>query len=224
MHILSVLLLGLAVSLDGFGVGLAYGVRRMRIPFISTVIISISSAMAIMVSMLTGKMVSALFSPEGASIVGGIMLVAIGIWITYHAIFSLNSSLPQGKEIEEGQKDQCRGKPQDSQARRFFIFSDILKDPQKADFDDSGEISGREAIALGVALAMDAFGAGFGAAMMGFNPLITSGTVGLAKMIMLPAGFHLGKYYLARCFGKRASYLSGFVLIILGLINLFNIL
>ncbi len=224
MQYLSVILLGLAVSLDGFGVGLAYGARSMRIPFISTVIISFSSAMAILLSMLTGKMASSFFSPEGASVVGGIMLVVIGIWITYNAIFSFNRSIPQGEEIEGVKKDQCQGKAQGSQSRPFSFFSDILKDPHKADFDRSGEISGGEAVALGIALAMDAFGAGFGAAMMGFNPLITSVAVGFTKMIMLPAGFYLGNYYFARCFGSRVSYFSGFVLIILGLINLFNIM
>ncbi|MDO9573365.1 MAG: manganese efflux pump, partial [Candidatus Contubernalis sp.] len=103
------------------------------------------------------------------------------------------------------------------------FFSDILKDPQKADFDKSGEIRGREAVALGVALAMDAFGAGFGAAMMGFNPFTTSVAVGAAKLVLLPAGFYLGNNYFSKYLGSKASYLSGFVLIMLGILNLFNI-
>ncbi len=222
MHFVSIILLGLAVSLDGFGVGLAYGVRSMKIPFISILIISFSSAMAVLLSMLTGRAASAFFPPEKAAMAGGMMLVLIGIWMIYHAVFSINSSLP--REVEENdQGDQSQEETRNSQRKNISFVTDILKDPQKADFDKSGEISGREAVALGVALAIDAFGAGFGAAMMGFNPLTTSGAVGLTKMIMLPAGFHLGKYYLARCFGGRASYLSGVVLILLGLVNLFNI-
>lgn len=222
MHFFSVLLLGLAVSLDGFGAGLAYGIRSMKIPFISVLIISFSSAMAVLVSMLTGRAASSFFPPEKAAMAGGMMLVFIGIWMIYHAVFSVNSSLPMNGE-ENYKRDQSLEEPGDSQQRNISFITEILRDPQVADFDRSGEISGREAVALGVALAMDAFGAGFGAAMMGFNPLTTSGAVGLTKMVMLPAGFHLGKYYFSRCFGGRASYLSGVVLILLGLVNLFNI-
>ncbi len=221
---LSVLLLGLAVSLDGFGVGMAYGVRNMRMPFISIIIISLSSAMAIMLSMLTGRMVSAFFSPEAASMVGGMMLVGIGIWITFQAFFNYKHSLPQEEIADYDFLNSDRGESNVSNRRNFSFFSDILKDPQKADFDRSGEIRGREAVVLGVALAMDAFGAGFGAAMMGFNPFITSASVGVAKLVMLPAGFYLGNYYFSKQLGSKASYLSGFVLIILGMLNLLNLL
>ncbi|UNC91598.1 sporulation membrane protein YtaF [Candidatus Contubernalis alkaliaceticus] len=222
--LLSIILLGLAVSLDGFGVGMAYGVRNMRLPFLSIIIISLSSALAIMFSMLTGKLVSAFFSPEAASMVGGIMLVGIGTWISFQAFLNVKRLLP-GEETEYNESlNNAKGGKNVSDGRYLSFFSDILKDPQKADFDRSGEIRGGEAVALGVALAMDAFGAGFGAAMMGFNPFITSAAVGAAKLVMLPAGFYLGNYYFSKHLGSKASYLSGFVLIVLGMLNLFNVI
>ncbi len=222
---LSVFMLGLAVSLDGFGVGMAYGVRNMKMPFMSIVIISLSSALAILFSMLTGKLVSSFFSSEAASMVGGIMLVGIGAWIMFQAFFNDKRSLWEGKRAQEKNiENGIEGEQKGSDKKYLSFYSDILKDPEKADFDRSGEIRGREAVVLGAALAMDAFGAGFGASMMGFNPFITSASVGVSKLIMLPAGFYLGNNYFAKHLGSRASYLSGFVLVILGILNLFNVL
>ncbi|WP_081833596.1 manganese efflux pump [Geomicrobium sp. JCM 19055] len=45
----------------------------------------------------------------------------------------------------------------------------ILKKPTAADVDNSGTISVKEAVLLGVALSLDAFGAGFGASMLGYS-------------------------------------------------------
>lgn len=39
----SLLLLAFALSLDGFGVGITYGLRKMKIPLLSVLIISLCS-------------------------------------------------------------------------------------------------------------------------------------------------------------------------------------
>ncbi|PKM83484.1 MAG: sporulation membrane protein YtaF [Firmicutes bacterium HGW-Firmicutes-13] len=221
MSILSLILLGLAVSLDGFGVGLAYGVRNLRIPVLSLFIISISSALAILFSMFTGMLAANYLSSEAASMVGGTILVLVGVWIIYQTFINYKQSAAAelGKR-EIRSASTCRGTKSVSV---LSLFTELLKEPQKADFDCSGEISGKEAVVLGVALAMDAFGAGFGAAMMGFNPFITSAAVGISKLILVSSGIHLGRNYLANVLGEKASCVSGFVLIILGLMSLFNL-
>jgi len=206
LSLFSMILLGLAVSLDGFGVGLAYGVRNLKIPFVSLIIISLSSAAAILISMFTGRMAAYFISAEFASFIGGIILVGIGIWIVFQAFTSYKQ-----RSVNQSSKSSFGG------------ITELLKEPQKADFDRSGEISGKEAVVLGIALAMDAFGAGFGAALMGFNPYATSAAVGLSKIILVSSGFYLGSYYLARYLGQKASCLSGVVLILLGILSLFNL-
>lgn len=47
----SMFVLAFALSLDSFGVGMTYGLRRVRIPIFSIVIISICSGMFIWLSM-----------------------------------------------------------------------------------------------------------------------------------------------------------------------------
>ncbi|MDI5788515.1 hypothetical protein PO124_09275 [Bacillus licheniformis] len=48
------------------------------------------------------------------------------------------------------------------------IVIHILRKPTSADIDKSGIITGIEAFLLGFALSIDAFGAGIGAAALGF--------------------------------------------------------
>ena len=49
-----------------------------------------------------------------------------------------------------------------------------------ADIDKSGVINGIEAVLLGFALSIDAFGAGIGAAILGFSPI--SALMGFLKI------------------------------------------
>ena len=55
--LLEAILLGVAVSMDGFSAGFAYGIRALKIPLFPS-IIALSSAVSIMVSMLLGALSS----------------------------------------------------------------------------------------------------------------------------------------------------------------------
>lgn len=95
----------------------------------------------------------------------------------------------------------------------------ITHQPEKADFDHSGTLSAKESIVLGIALGADAFGAGFGAVMIGLNPVIMVGAVGLTKFLLVSAGVLIGKKIVSSgSFSKYASILAGLILIIIGVI------
>ena len=51
-------ILSVALSIDGFGVGVSLGMRGMKIPFKSIVVISICSAISLGVAMLIGEFIS----------------------------------------------------------------------------------------------------------------------------------------------------------------------
>lgn len=61
-----------------------------------------------------------------------------------------------------------------------------------ADMDNSGSISSAEAFLLGTALSLDAFGAGIGAAMMGFPPVPTAFLIALMSALFLRLGMWIG--------------------------------
>ncbi|MBS3897787.1 MAG: sporulation membrane protein YtaF [Dethiobacter sp.] len=209
MSLIPVLMFAIAVSFDGFGVGFAYGLRRLHIPPASLLIICVSSAFSVFISMLVGSTAVQLFSPLVGSVIGSVLLIGVGLFLVWQSLRKVDIlSLPDSREEQITKKG-------------LSYFSGMLREPHRADFDKSGVITGREAIVLGIALAMDAFAAGFGAAMLGFAPLTTAIGVGVIKMILITAGFQLGKRYARDISGERAAVFAGLALVFLGVVHLF---
>ncbi|MFC0559184.1 manganese efflux pump [Halalkalibacter alkalisediminis] len=69
----------MAVSLDSFGIGITYGIRRIRIPFISLLVIMLISSVMVIVAMTMGTVIRLLLLPKYAEMIGGIILVLIGL-------------------------------------------------------------------------------------------------------------------------------------------------
>ena len=63
------------------------------------------------------------------------------------------------------------------------LVINVLKKPTAADLDNSGSITGIEAFILGIALSLDAFGAGFGAALLGYSPYALAIAVALMSSL-----------------------------------------
>ena len=211
MEILAIILFSLAVSADGFGVGLAYGMRNIRISLTPLLVICITSTAAIAVSMYFGFLVASLFTPEIASMLGGFILIAVGAWILFGAWSRWRKiKNPYIKEKKDPYLMRFR-------IPGFGIVIQILKEPEEADFDKSGNINYKEAMFLGFALAMDAFGAGFGAAVAGYHVLLVPIFVGVFKFILTSAGLWLGQRSFMSSLGVVGSLLPGIILIMLGI-------
>ncbi|QGU00179.1 hypothetical protein SYNTR_1585 [Candidatus Syntrophocurvum alkaliphilum] len=210
MEFLIVFLFAVAVSADGFVVGLAYGVRNIKIPFASLIVIAMASALAVTISMLFGMGIASLLSPQVAASVGAVILIIMGIYFLFQGVKDRINSLD---EDEQKLLLEFNIKP-------LGIIVHILKEPSTADFDDSGVISAKEAFFLGVALALDAFGAGIGAAMTGFNVILTATCVGILKFLLVNGGLFLGKLMINEKIKIVSSILPGLILIILGIIGL----
>ncbi len=229
----SLILLSFAVSLDGFGVGVTYGVRKIRIPLKSIGIISFCSGLVIFLAMLAGTLLLRVVPPQAASAAGALILMAIGIW----ALIQLARS---GEKTDEGYRPESEsgeplnggrgGRPPARSARlevwsleirRWGIIVQILRTPSAADMDRSGTIAGGEAFLLGAALSLDAFGAGIGAAMVGFAPPTTALLIAASSGLFLHLGTRFG-YKVSGCrWIRQLSALPGVMLILMGLFKLF---
>jgi putative sporulation protein YtaF len=203
--------------MDALGTGVAYGVRKIKIPFTSLIIISMMSVLSISISMALGTMLAGYLSETFAHRLGGFILLAIGAWVLVQSWQEnkLESTNNEGSvQTVEQKLMQIRIKP-------MGLVIQILREPSKADLDRSGTISHREALLLGVALAMDAFGAGFAVSMMGFQPILTAIVVGLGHIVLTYAGLALGSGFATTRLGQKMAVLPGFILIALGLFKLY---
>jgi putative sporulation protein YtaF len=223
----SLVLLSFAVSLDGFGVGITYGVRKIKIPVSSVFIISACSGIIILLSMMVGVTMTGWMSPHGASTVGAAILIGIGI-------IALIQFIRSGEEDGTGQPsslnsvdyaiamDPVQQNPiLKVELKVFGFIIQILRTPSAADRDRSGTISAGEAFLLGTALSLDAFGAGIGAALVGFPPLTTAILIAAASGFFLWSGTRVGFWVSGWRWVKQLAMLPGVILIAMGILKLF---
>ncbi len=77
-----------------------------------------------------------------------------------------------------------------------------------ADFDQSGTITGIEALMLGFALSLDSFGAGIGAAMLGFSPIYLAITVAIMSSLFVLLGIKSGTFSI-NLIGFKGYFFTG---------------
>lgn len=212
MGVIATVLFALAVSTDGFMVGLAYGTRKINIPAMSLSIIALASALAVAISMLAGKVLAYIIPEAWNIIIGASILIIIGFYFLLGASKDKIGSLPTD---EDGQLISFKVRP-------LGIMVQILKEPVTADFDGSGVISMKEAFILGLALALDALGAGFALAMSGASILFTTLTVGVLKFILVNSGLFLGKFLTNTKFKTVLPFFPGLIFITLGLLEIYK--
>ena len=207
MHLISLLILAFAVSLDSFSVGLTYGLRKMRIPFKSILVIASCSALALMAAMGIGRVSLQFLSPRLAESLGGIILIILGGWVLYQFFRPEKTKdvLPHEKTIIN------------FEIKSLGLVIHILQKPMTADFDKSGSITGIEALILGLALSLDAFGAGVGAAMLGYSPYILAIAVAGMSSLFLCMGLKVGTIFSNSGWIHKFTFIPGIILIVIGI-------
>ncbi|WP_020620604.1 MntP/YtaF family protein [Paenibacillus daejeonensis] len=237
-HMVSLVMLACAVSLDGFGVGVTYGLRRIRIPLLSILIIACCSGFVIGVSMVAGQWLSNYLSPVAGQWIGAIILIGIGLFAIIQFVRRAGNETEERQENGQHKTDEPGIGSSDGglsleeqqtlsptmvmivELKRLGIVIHILRKPQAADMDRSGTISASEALLLGCALSLDAFGAGLGAALLGFSPLWTSLLIAVASGSFLLIGLRVGFRFATSNRMRALSLLPGLILVMMGILKL----
>lgn len=241
---LSLLLVSLAISMDSVSVGLTYGLRNMRMPLLSLIVVSGCSFVVVYGVMLVGSSLTSWLTPEIGKHIGAAVLIAMGLFTLWRLISPRAaaearevSSMTEGEAAASQTKQdapeltgQCSTvnsdeKPEEpestvlSQFRVFGVMIQILRDPSKADADRSGHIMGWEAVMLGLALSLDAFGAGISLTFLGYTPLLVALCIAVMGTLLLTVGLSLGRRAGKRKWLSRLTWLPPILLIFIGLVK-----
>ncbi len=219
IELLSLLVLGFAVSIDSFGVGFTYGLRRITVPLKSLVVIMLCTGLMLFVSMKLGELMTMFISPSFSKILGAGILLVLGFLSLYDVHRNKNVKNISNKRQSHKKEAFKIVKLWCIKFGNIAIAIQVLKKPEIADMDNSGYISINEAVILGLALALDAFGAGIGAALVGYSTKLTVIIISIMSCLFVHLGIKCG-FVLAKI--KRIdklSYFPGFILILLGLIK-----
>ncbi|WP_442595404.1 sporulation membrane protein YtaF [Neobacillus sp. D3-1R] len=203
---ISLLVLAFAVSLDSFSVGFTYGLRKMQIPLKSIFIIATCSAVSLLVAAGLGHFLARILSPEITDQLGGLILIGLGAWVLFQFFRP-----EKNKELVTIEKTIVN-----FEIKSLGIVINILRKPMSADFDLSGTITGIEALMLGVALSLDAFGAGIGAAMLGFSPIALAIVVAVMSSVFVWMGIKSGTFFSKSDWVQKFTFIPGILLIIIG--------
>ena len=172
----SLFFLVIAISLDGFGVGIVYGIRKIHVPFFSLFIIMICSGITVGLSMALGELLSSFISQNQTGTIGGIILISLGV-------LSLINLLKSKTNLKQSSFNSDNHTSQNN-----------IPLSARIDLDQSGTISAREALILGIALSMDAFGAGIGISMIGYSPFPLAIFIALMSGLFLYSGLKMGLF------------------------------
>ncbi|MGD8190587.1 sporulation membrane protein YtaF [Brevibacillus ginsengisoli] len=210
---ISLLILSVAIGLDGLSVGVTYGLRRMNIPLHSLCVIGFCSMTVVFSVMTVGNTFLHWITPAMSQKLGASILILIGFITLWRMYFSKDK-----KEELPGTKKQPSEHPM-TQIRIFGLIIQILRDPSYADSDQSGHISGWEAVTLGLALSLDAFGAGISFALLGYPPLLTASFVAVTSAFLLFFGLMLGRRFEKFRWFQSLTWLPPVMLICIGLLK-----
>lgn len=248
MELGAAVVMALALSLDGLSAGLAYGWRRILVPWYSLLGMGLVSGAVVGMALALGGGAADLLPVWLAPRLGGLILVAVGVWVLLQQRAHLGSGLDAPQEVEGVNPDPgagagvgasagagtgagagvCTGAGTgDAQFKPWLqirigllgIVIQVLKYPHRADMDASGSISWAESLLLGLALSLDAFGAGFGAAVSGLGGWALLALVPGFQVLMVGLGLTWGRRLGSTQVASWQQWLPGLMLILIGIIR-----
>ena len=219
---LVVMLFAIAISVDGFLVGISQGMRGVKIPFSTLVVINIVSAIVVFLSLSIGRHAAYILNPIVARIIGSSILIVMGGFMLMSSSKSLDLKKDRIVHIK-GYNYKNNYRPVKTAQRlieMILMLPKLLIEPNIADLDSSGTLTVNEGFFLGLALAIDALGVGFGAGMAGVSNLFTPIIASITQGIFVSLGLVLGRKMRGTVSSYMLEKLPGGILIFLGVLKL----
>ena len=206
------LLLAISVSIDSLGIGITYGLRNTKIPFVSKIILFTISVIITGISLLIGNIIVQFLPINIAVLIGSVLLVLMGIFIIYQA-FNLNENKVYKKE---------------KKVYQFFInflgiTIQIIRNPISSDLDKSKIIDYKEALYLGFALSIDSVCIGITSSIIGLSSFVFPFIIAIFQIAFLTFGKFLGEklHNINNLPDNIWNIIAGIILIIIGICKFF---
>ncbi|MBD0385692.1 MAG: manganese efflux pump [Nostoc sp. C3-bin3] len=232
MHILSALLLAIAVNIDNFAVGIAYGIKKIQIGWLTNLFISLITAAGTYLALSVGNDLENYFSANIANALGSLILIAVGIWSIWKTLKRQRKKVRMRQEmsvlVAAGSNRATSNSYHKDFSQEFsqeflqeFSYEKFLEHPEKADVDRSGYIDVQESIALAFGLTLNNLGSGLGGGISNLNVPITTFLVVIFSLLGISGGYFLSDRLMPKISGFWASILSASLVIITGVYEYF---
>lgn len=206
-------ILSIAVSLDALGVGLAYGMKKIKIPMKYKLMMAAFSILYTGIAVSIGNIIVKFLPPIVTNFIGSLILAGMGVWLLLQGVFKKTEeeteTIPECKTVFEWM------------IKSLGITIQITRNPVSGDVDRSGYIDLKESLLIGAALSLDILGVGLGCAMIGLNIWLIPFTVAAAQLLFLSSGLYLGKL-LAKRRMRWLDFAPGIILIVIAIMRWFG--
>lgn len=191
MSWLTIPLLAFAASLDCLIIGFNYGVKGVRIGWLSNAFIALLCFAGTAVSMLAGRLLGCVLSPGWAETAGGILFTVLGLWM-------LRSALLPRQAVRQQYSDN----------------------PEMVDKDASKVIELRESLLIGLLLCINNIGIGIGGGMAGIPVLATPLLCAALSFVLIGLGCAVGRRIESPRLSRTLELVSAVLILLLGVKNL----
>lgn len=201
--ILSAMLFALYSNLDNLVIGIAYGIKKINIKIFSNLIIAFITSTGTFLAMSIGFYITNFLPHNIANALGSLLIIFLGGYFIYKSESNL---INNSKSNDLALKD----------------IDDMIEYAKKTDLDNSGDINMRESLLISFGLALNNLGSGVAASVTGISISLTVIFNFILSIFTIIIGQYLGNSFLGKLLGRYAPLLSGFLLIILGILELIN--
>ncbi|PJI10527.1 MULTISPECIES: manganese efflux pump [Clostridium] len=201
--VISAILFSLASNLDNVVIGIAYGIKKIKINMAANLIIAVVTSVGTFLSMSIGKYISHFLPHFIANVLGAGAITILGVYFVIQSIRKLIND-KNSKEIA------------------LKNTSEMIEYAEKSDLDRSGDISLKEALLAAFGLTFNNIGTGVAASITGVNITVTVAATFILSILTIKFGESVGNHVLGQFFGKYSPLFSGILLILLGVIEFLN--
>lgn len=200
--IMSALLFSLASNLDNIVIGIAYGIKNIKIDILPNLLIAVITTTGTFIAMSIGTIILQFLPLKVTDIIGSVVLMILGVY------FVIQSN------IKERKKRQIS----DVALKDLDEMIDYAVD---SDLDKSGDISLKEAVLVAIGLCFNNLGTGIAASVSGVNLVLTLFFTFSISIVTIVVGVALGNHIVGKILGRYAPLISGILLIILAIFGMF---
>lgn len=240
---LAVILIAISLSIDAFGIGTTYGMRKVKVKFMPKLIIALISFFITFLALSMGTQLQKILPDIITQIIG------VGILFFMGASLILQSFKPEDNNNNNNQDSNPNPKKQNDNdsnqdlsskksnkknlarvyninLKLFNLMIKIIYKPKQKKINSDNQVNQNnliqdqkilsltESFYMGFALSIDSIGSGIGLSLIGYNNFYLPVATAICQYIFLSLGIFLGdKISNLKIDHRKFIFLSGLILI-----------
>ena len=235
---LAVILIAISLSIDAFGIGTTYGMRKVKVKFMPKLIIALISFFITFLALSMGTQLQKILPDIITQIIGVGILFFMGASLILQSFKpeenNNNNNNNQDLNLDADQKDLSSKKSNKKKLVRvyninlkpFNLMIKIIYKPKQKKINSDNPVdktniiqnqkilSLTESFYMGFALSIDSIGSGIGLSLIGYNNFYLPIATAICQYIFLSLGIFLGdKISNLKIDHRKFIFLSGLILI-----------